>query len=175
MSTNEIAKKSGLSVGTIYSYFGNKKEIIFCLIDEYNKSFDKIFDELSSYKEIELFKNDTKLWIVNLINLLIKNEDSQIHFQIESLSYSIPEVRKILNDQKIKMQNLTRECLVNYSDKKVDDKTIKTLSVILFDFVTSLVDEIKYGNNSLADNESIKDHGANYIYLIITNYLIVKK
>ena len=51
ISTNEIAKKTDISTGTLYYYFKNKEEIIVELFIKMNKEYDEKFN-----KQIDFIK-----------------------------------------------------------------------------------------------------------------------
>ncbi|AXX64514.1 TetR/AcrR family transcriptional regulator [Bombilactobacillus bombi] len=177
VSTNEIAKVAGVSIGTLYSYFKDKKAILLTLLNEYNQTFDSVFGHLNTDAALALFENDTHQWLQNLVNMLSKLEDQQFHSQIEMLSYTIPEVQQTVVQQKQKVQELTRQCILEYSKQNVhlDDEDIDNLSIILFDFISSLVDEIIYGDNSIEQKQQLQNTGITCLELIIKQTLINTK
>ena len=111
VTTNEIAKEAGISIGTLYSYFSNKEEILSLILKDYNESFIVIFNQLNTSENLELFSSDYKGWIEKLIDNLISLEDKEFHAQIEMLSYSIPEVKEIQDQHNDKMKEFTYQCL----------------------------------------------------------------
>lgn len=177
VSTNEIAKVAGVSIGTLYSYFKDKKAILLTLLNEYNQTFDSVFGHLNTDAALALFENDTHQWLQNLVTMLSKLEDQQFHSQIEMLSYTIPEVQQTVVQQKQKVQELTRQCILAYSKQNVhlDDEDIDNLSIILFDFISSLVDEIIYGDNSIEQKQQLQNTGITCLELIIKQTLINTK
>ena len=70
VTTNEIAKEAGISIGTLYSYFSNKEEILSLILKDYNESFIVIFNQLNTSENLELFSSDYKGWIEKLIDNL---------------------------------------------------------------------------------------------------------
>lgn len=48
VTTNEIAKEAGVSIGTLYSYFSDKEAILVALLNDYNASFITIFDDINT-------------------------------------------------------------------------------------------------------------------------------
>lgn len=67
VTTNEIAKEAGISIGTLYSYFSNKEEILSLILKDYNESFIVIFNQLNTSENLELFSSDYKGWIEKFI------------------------------------------------------------------------------------------------------------
>ena len=69
VTTNEIAKTAGLSVGTLYSYFASKEDILTALLKRYNDFFlTTIFADINSQDSLDRFKKNPKEWLNVLIN-----------------------------------------------------------------------------------------------------------
>ena len=170
VTTNEIAKEAGISIGTLYSYFSNKEEILSLILKDYNESFIVIFNQLNTSENLELFSSDYKGWIEKLIDNLISLEDKEFHAQIEMLSYSIPEVKEIQDQHNDKMKELTYQCLKHYVDNKEITK-LKSISNVLFNFITSIVDEILYSSHSDEEITALRKTSLDCIALILENLL----
>ena len=170
VTTNEIAKEAGISIGTLYSYFSNKEEILSLILKDYNESFIVIFNQLNTSENLELFSSDYKGWIEKLIDNLISLEDKEFHAQIEMLSYSIPEVKEIQDQHNDKMKELTYQCLKHYVDNK-EITNLKSISNILFNFITSIVDEILYSSHSDEEITALRKTSLDCIALILENLL----
>ncbi|MBV7390494.1 TetR/AcrR family transcriptional regulator [Enterococcus sp. ALS3] len=170
VSTNEIAKEAGLSIGTLYAYYNSKEDILIELVEEYHKTFLTIFAEINQSQSFELFKTDTQKWLVNLINRLISVEDEAFHQEIEMLAMTVPEVKKVVREQQNKMKHLTYEHFLYYANQS-NPQQIKILSTIIFDFITSLVDEVLYSEHTEKEAEEIISAGVAAIDLLIKAYL----
>ena len=170
VTTNEIAKEAGISIGTLYSYFSNKEEILSLILKDYNESFIVIFNQLNTSENLELFSSDYKGWIEELIDNLISLEDKEFHAQIEMLSYSIPEVKEIQDQHNDKMKELTYQCLKQYVGSK-EITNLKSISNILFNFITSIVDEILYSSHSDEEITVLRKTSLDCIALILENLL----
>ncbi|KJQ58805.1 TetR/AcrR family transcriptional regulator [Streptococcus gordonii] len=170
VTTNEIAKEAGISIGTLYSYFSNKEEILSLILKDYNESFIVIFNQLNTSENLELFSSDYKGWIKKLIDNLISLEDKEFHAQIEMLSYSIPEVKEIQDQHNDKMKELTYQCLKHYVDNK-EITNLKSISNVLFNFITSIVDEILYSSHSNEEITALRKTSLDCIALILENLL----
>ena len=119
---------------------------------------------------MELFSNDYKDWIEELIDNLISLEDKEFHAQIEMLSYSIPEVKEIQDQHNDKMKELTYQCLKHYVGNK-EITNLKSISNVLFNFITSIVDEILYSSHSDEEITSLRKTSLDCIALILENLL----
>ena len=78
VSTNEIAKQTGVSIGTLYSYFSSKEDILAALLDDYNNSFLSILKKINNRESYQSFKSDTKSWLSYLIDQLTDAEDKDL-------------------------------------------------------------------------------------------------
>ena len=71
VTTNQIAKNAGLSVGTLYEYFHNKEEILFEILERYFHDFGDV-EEL---KSMFLILRDTQNKEELFEGLGLNNED----------------------------------------------------------------------------------------------------
>ncbi|HFU9561591.1 TPA: TetR/AcrR family transcriptional regulator [Streptococcus agalactiae] len=170
VTTNEIAKKSSVSIGTLYSYFSNKEDILVALLKDYNNSFIKIFDDISTEKFVALFQVNQRDWLEKLIDKLLQNEDADFHTQIEMLSYTIPEAKNTLEQHHYKIKELTYQCLLSYTQQE-DNKELKMLSEIMFNFISSIADNLLYTKHTTIEQEELKNSSIDCILLIIQEYL----
>ena len=170
VSTNEIAKQAGVSIGTLYSYFSSKEDILTELLADYSNSFLPIFEKISSQTSFEAFKEDTKAWLESLVDQLVNSEDIEFHSQIEMLAYAIPKVCDFQNEYNEKLKNLTYECFLYYA-QNTNVHEVKILSVVVFDYISALVDELLYNKHSISVKNDLKQCGINSIYTIIVDSL----
>jgi len=45
LSTNEVARRAGISPGSLYQFFGNKADLLAALLDRYTRQFDTMWSE----------------------------------------------------------------------------------------------------------------------------------
>ncbi|GEO46155.1 TetR/AcrR family transcriptional regulator [Companilactobacillus kimchii] len=170
VSTNEIAKQTGVSIGTLYSYFSSKDDILAELLNDYNNSFLPILKKINNQESFQAFKTDTKSWLSYLIDQLTDAEDKEFHLQIEMLSFVVPKVfdlRKRHNDQ---ITDLIYEYFLYYANNTTVHE-IRFLSIIVFDYISALVDELLYNKHSSSEKDDIKKYGINSIHTVIKTHL----
>lgn len=168
VTTNEIAKKAGLSIGTLYSYFSDKEAILIALLTNYNNNFLQLFNEINTQEFLETFRSNPKLWLETLMDKLLKKENKDFHAQIEMLAFTIPKVKIILEEHNTKVKDLTYQSLLYYTDH-TENQDFKILSEIIFNFISATIDDLLYSEHSIKEKELLKSNSIDYIALIINN------
>lgn len=172
-TTNEIAKKAGLSIGTLYSYFADKETILLDLLDQYNAYFYKAFEFIDTEENANLFKNDIRQWFRELVENLIRIHKPQVafHRELEVLYYSTPEVTAIMDAQTERIRLATLHIMKNYKDSfeyNIICDDIEAASVIAVDFINSIVDRVVF-KNCVVEKDRIISAGIETIYRIFSN------
>ena len=91
-NAKEIAAEAGVSVGSFYAYFKDKKELFMELTHGQMKQ--KIMALLDQRQALPLEEIGRKETIRHIIQLIadIHNQDPELHREIESMKYSDPDV-----------------------------------------------------------------------------------
>lgn len=164
VTTNEIAKMAGISIGSLYSYFKDKDTIFLEILEQYHERFQVVFNEIQSEMNAKVFEEDKKLWIRTLLERLIELHLSmkELNRELKSLYYVKPEVTSIMDKQEKKVIDSTLSYLMLHKDViKVDD--IESTAIIVVDFISSTVDRIVFGNTE-CDKDRILNTSVNAIY-----------
>lgn len=123
ISTNEIAKKTDISTGTLYYYFKNKEEIIMELFNKMNKGYDEKFNKEIDFvngfnANIILFDDSDFLeeysFFAKEMNMLIKNDEKfkELNFEIsQKREEYLYMIFKLLQNQKIIISNIKEEVI----------------------------------------------------------------
>ena len=163
-TTNEIAKQAAVPIGSLYSYFKNKDMILLEILDDYNQAFIDRIDNLNIGENIDLCRNDKKLWIKRTIETLIEihEETKEFNLELQALYHSMPEVSEIhaTHDLKIK-EMIIKEFEYYKDDLKITD--IEVSAIITNDIISSVVDRIVF-TNKLILRDRILNEGVDVIY-----------
>ena len=146
VNTNEIAKKAGVSVGTLYSYFKDKREIFLHIMDECNADFRVICEKsrtLFNVKDdpritLELFF-DTMVSALSVYGSLF----GEYHTHVAN---SVEEKREFFAAQNQVMFEIFMSLLDSWGDKlRVTNKQVATLMVLEWSFtVVDLIAEKRH-------------------------------
>lgn len=150
-STNQIAKKAGISIGSLYEYFSNKESIYGTLI-EYNTS--KAFDAFKKIVATEVSSLDELAEVI--VNNFIWEEYFNKKFLFRNLYYNAPSKTKDrYNDNAIlESIKILSQCLITRFNKKPDWAYRKSFEVVtsFFGFFVCFVTQKKIN----IDEEVIK-------------------
>lgn len=153
-TTNEIAQRAGVSIGSLYSYFKDKDTVFLEILDKYHQKFNDAKSDLLS--DIELMHTDVRQWLKRLINILIKvhEESRELNRELTVLSFYKPEVAEIL-DQNIQK---TMKSSIGYFlslQKNLNVSDIEAAAVVSFDLISATVDRIVFGKAAIDSNRLI--------------------
>ena len=108
----QIAKYSGVSTGTVYEYFVDKRDIFLQGLEKYSKNLmfpinnliDKKIDKTNLHKELK-----------NIITSIIKahNISKKAHEEITAMQHTDPDVSKIFNKYELESSASLVKFLVN--------------------------------------------------------------
>ena len=168
-TTNEIAQKAGVSIGSLYSYFKDKDVIFFEILGIYHQKFLGLNLELKDNDE--LLKNDVKKWLRIIIEkqIEIHEESKEFNRELNVLSFYNPKIEALLIQNKKETMNSTIGSFVDIKDffGIVD---IEAFITIVYDLISSTVDRIVFGKNEI-DKERLINTTIDMIY----RYLLSNK
>ena len=178
-SSNEIAKEAGVSIGTFYSYYKDKKDLYIELVaDIYNA----VLAPMNMSTESESGSNGITGPFDNLENLSVeetvylyietvfKGHEYKTAFQreIASLSEQTDEFREIEMVHKKELTKMFTSVLTAYKDE-LKIKDLKTASYLILTTVEAAVHDTMFHNGGKNKKAVIRELTA-----MIVNYLFVE-
>lgn len=162
VSTNEIAKEANISIGSLYRYFPNKKEIYNELVDDlYSDVLEKIIPEdISRLSPLALIKK--------YIFSVMESHRYLTSFQKEvtSLSYQNDDFRRLENPYRTFAINKILSLLEFYkSSLKIKD--LSTAAFMIHTSIEAIVHELSFFPDEAHDEEKVISEFAEMLY----NYL----
>lgn len=164
-TTNEIAKISDVSIGSLYSYFKDKDTLLLEILDRYNQSFMKVHEDLSL--EMVNYRQNPKLWFERFIEGMIEihRASRELNRELKILCHSHPEVASVMERQQEKVRQATFSYLVIFKDMlRVQD--LEAAAIVADNLISSVVDQVVFRENPIGDERIIKEGvAAVYRYL----------
>jgi len=145
-NSKEIAKLAGVSIGSFYSYFEDKKillkEILNYYIDQ-TMSLEENQDEKSQIKEM-----DYDLFVRNMI---LRHEFSEGFFQqVTLLANTDEEIEKIYSEYRSRLLKQIDTMLIQHRDD-LSESEISAISIILYSATEGAIHKIKFHRENVEE------------------------
>lgn len=162
-SSNEIAREAGVSIGTFYSYFKDKKELYAELVDDIYTavltpiSLNELPDDLSIEETVQLY-----------VTAVFRGHEYQTAFQreISSLSEQSDEFRAIEMVHKSNILHVFSEALKAYREE-LKPQDLETSTYIILTTVEAVIHDTLFHNGGKNKEAVIRELTA-----MIVNYLV---
>lgn len=162
-SSNEIAREAGVSIGTFYSYFKDKKELYAELVDDIYTAvltpinLNELPDDLSIEETVQLY-----------VTAVFRGHEYQTAFQreISSLSEQSDEFRAIEMVHKSNILHVFSEALKAYREE-LKPQDLETSTYIILTTVEAVIHDTLFHNGGKNKEAVIRELTA-----MIVNYLI---
>ena len=162
-SSNEIAREAGVSIGTFYSYFKDKKELYAELVDDIYTAvltpinLNELPDDLSIEETVQLY-----------VSAVFRGHEYQTAFQreISSLSEQSDEFRAIEMVHKSNILHVFSEALKAYREE-LKPQDLETSTYIILTTVEAVIHDTLFHNGGKNKEAVIRELTA-----MIVNYLV---
>lgn len=93
-NSKEIAEKAGVSIGSFYSYFKDKKTLLLEMLEDYlDRHYEAIWKPVTHLTTIQLNREDIQLIIENVFHAY--DISPEFHMQTHAQRYSDPDINRI--------------------------------------------------------------------------------
>jgi AcrR family transcriptional regulator len=154
--SKEIAREAGVSTGSFYMYFADKKDLFQEVLVDYH---GKIKDVLRSI-DIEKFiqSGDGRKFLRYVVNKLIEAHDiyPEFHQELNIMALSDPEINKIYEDSKRVSIDITKAMLCSW-EGKIRIKDFDTAAVIVQKSTEEIVHTILFSDLNISDKQLIDE------------------
>jgi len=136
LTTNHVADRAGVSIGSLYQYFPNKESLVAELIEQHVQkeinSMSAVIEEWQGEINEDLFRKFIQVFIqVHLDEIELTQ---LLHLQVNSL-----ECRDVLRKASLLFQQITASILAKSLNLNEESKLIQTKAFIVTNTVDSLV------------------------------------
>ncbi len=160
-TTNQIAKKAGVSIGSLYQYFPNKEAIFSKLIEEnLNKHKELFIEELNSCKNFT-FAKASEYIMHKSVDYYFENQNV-----LKNLFTKIPHLKKHQDALKINafiIEEL-KKYLLTYHIDEIDIDDIDNKLFIVVNAVMGIYNQLIASESQLISKEALKKH---FTFLVI--------
>ena len=159
VTTNDIARRAGVSIGTLYSYYEDKRDIYRDLVDKlYRNVLDRMVPE-------EVTPDNSPFDVIRkYVTIVLESHAYMTDFQkqITALSYQDEEFRKLEEAGRSFASEKIEELIMNYGEYlQVND--LETTSFIVRTTLEAIIHEHMFFPNDL-DTQRVIDETTKVIY-----------
>lgn len=161
-NTKEIAMEAGVSTGTFYAYFTDKRALFIEVFNRYNGKIREILGAVSMDEYIDSGKE--RDFILHLVETLLQahNISPEFHQEIEAMVYTDEEIGKIMDLIQKQAIEITSAMLGRWSGRIKSDN-IKAASVIVQRTIENMVHTIKFSKIDVSP-DILKEELVDMIY-----------
>lgn len=160
----DIAKYSDVSVGIIYQYFNDKKDIFIEGIKNYSNTIMYPMLDILENKKIEI--TNLKSLISDVIELFIKNHtiSKKAHEELLAMSHLDEDVGNIFKTNEFEM---TEKIVSLLENNNIHIKNSREKVHIVYNMIDTLCHEIVYHKHKPIDYDTMKNEIINIIVNIL--------
>lgn len=164
-NTKQIAAEAGVSTGSFYSYFIDKRAVFIDVLKVYSEAILVRID--SSLEGININNLDKRTIITHLVDALILSHEvyTGFHKELSVMYLSDEGIKQLMDGQYNVGRHKTLEYLqMDQENIKVQD--LEAASIVVFESVSAIVDTIAFSTGTISA-ERLKSELVN----MIANYL----
>lgn len=163
-NTVEIAKEAGLSTGSVYAYFKDKKDIFIETLKRYSTNISELI--FRKFEEIPLDEDLSKV-IKTIINISIESHVSSnnLHDEIMALSYLDEDVKKHF---KLLQEEIMDKTLDHLKKRNIEIKNEREKMFLILSCIDNLCHECVYTADISFDKDIAIDECVHMVKFLLT-------
>ncbi|HRX15998.1 MAG TPA: TetR/AcrR family transcriptional regulator [Spirochaetota bacterium] len=161
-NSKEIAKRAGVSIGSFYMYFADKKALFMEVVELYNQKICDVLNDIENPGNGSI--NDGKTFLNYLITKLIEAHEvyPQLHQELTVMSASDPDIATLYNNARVEAISLAKKFLSSRIDNlRISD--IETISVLIQTTLEEIVHIIVFSDVTIS-KEKLIDETTDMLY-----------
>jgi len=161
-NSKEIVRSAGVSIGSFYSYFKNKKALLLDMLDDYlDRHYSMIWKNLDRFSIEKLKLEDIK----EILTAVFQAYDisPEFHRQTHALRYSDPDIHRIYDKEREREVSQVRYLLEN-NKSRLRVKDVTAASIIIHNSVENVAHTAKFIGSKKIDEDRLINELADMIY-----------
>ncbi len=152
-NSKEIVERAGVSIGSFYSYFKNKKSLMLEMLEDYtDRHYARIWEQLGNYTIETLGRNEIKAIIRNVFAAY--DISPEFHRQTHALRYSDSDVNRIYDRERNREVKQITAILEKNSERLRVQDTLSA-AVIIQNAVENVAHTAKFIGPNIEDERLI--------------------
>ncbi len=150
----EIAKKAGISIGSFYSYFKNKKILLLEMLEDYvEQHYRMVWRKLDGFNLDELDRDK----ITSIIESVFEAYDiaPEFHCQTHALRYSDPDIKRIYDRERAREIDQIRNIIEKNVDRLVNLEDPLIAAMVIHNAVENVAHTAKFMGSDIAEERLV--------------------
>jgi AcrR family transcriptional regulator len=171
-NSKEIAAKAGVSIGSFYSYFRDKKTLLLDVLDDFLKQiYEKIWENEINYHPADEYNGDhdtlyTEIRAIVLHVMEAYDLSPEFHRQTHALRYSDTDINRLYEEDRTREIQQIQRILVNIGER-MRIKDPGAASIVIHNAVESVAHTAKFLGSSMEEKRLINELTDMLYYYII--------
>jgi AcrR family transcriptional regulator len=164
-NSKEIVKAAGVSIGSFYSYFKDKKALLLEMLEDYlNRHFAMIWQPLERISIDQLRREDIQAILDNVFQAY--DISPEFHRQTHALRYSDPDIHRIYDKEREREIAQVRYLLESNKDRlRISDAT--AAAVVIHNAVENVAHTAKFIGSGKIEEARLMNELADMIYCFV--------
>ena len=142
-TSTEIARKAGISTGSFYAYFKNKKTLLLEMLEDYlEKHFRTAWRPLAGINLDELNRENIRLIIVSVFEAY--DIAPEFHRQTHALRYSDVDIKQIYDRERKREIDQIRHILKHVRSRRVNAEDLEMTALLIHNSVENVAHTTKF-------------------------------
>lgn len=152
-NSKEIVQKAGVSIGSFYSYFKNKKTLLLEMLEDYlDRHYETIWKHITTYPVSELGRAEIRVIISNVFEAY--DIAPEFHRVTHSLRYTDPDINRIYDRERTREVAQVQSLLESNRDRMQVADTYAT-AVVIHNAVENVAHTAKFIGPAIEENRLI--------------------
>ena len=164
-TSKEIAGKAGVSIGSFYSYFKNKKVLLLDMLEDYiERHFMMIWKSLDTLKLNRLDRNAVRAILDNVFQAYTLSPE--FHRQTHALRYSDPDIKRIYDREREREIRQIRHLIETNSHRLRPIPDPQAAAMVIHNAVENVAHTVKFIGSDIEENrlaDSLADMIAGFL------------
>ena len=149
-TSKQIAKKAGVSIGSFYSYFKDKKKLLLEMLEDYMENhYDAVWQALGSLRTETLDRNDFRTLILGVFKAY--ELAPEFHRQTHSLRYTDPDIKRIYDREREREVRQIQFLIEQNADHMVPIKDPRAVAMVIHNAVENVTHTAKFYGTDISE------------------------
>jgi AcrR family transcriptional regulator len=153
-NSTEIAQKAGVSIGSFYSYFKNKKTLLLEVLEDYvEQHYKMVWRTLDGFNLSALDRSTIKSIIESVFEAYDINPE--FHRQTHALRYSDPDIKRIYDREREREIDQIRYLIEKNQHRLVNIKDPQAVAMVIHNAVENVAHTAKFMGSDIEETRLV--------------------